>query len=307
MSGVGYPTRKEPGRPPPRQTFAAQLWEFVGYPDDETIERRRILYAIVALRLGFGLFFLLRGGVVVFGSAPAAFAVRLGNPASLGLGTVATDTILFIVGCSEIGIGLLLIAGAFTRVSAVVGTVLLAVALAIGQFDLPLRCLAACEDALLAGLFRQETARNALLLLICGLFPIVLSGSPFLGADRAIDKLEEEERDRAPAVLPQEAWIIPPLLRLGLALTLGWYALAHWQAGGLVALLLALLFLIGLGLRVVVVLLLLGWAGLLLLVFQRIPGIEWLAVLGIAGALLCTGAGRWSVDALIAKRLHRAI
>ena len=213
----------------PLRTF---LWEYLGHPDDETPERRRILYAIVVLRLGFALLFLLRGWSAVFATPPDAFATRLGDPARLGLSGAAVDTTLFILGCTELGIGALLLFGAFTRVSAVIGMILTACFLILGDrssFDLCARPESrtfsnACgRDSAWLGDVPTLLAALAVIYL-AGLLVIVIAGSPFLSADRALDKLEEEERDRAPAVLPRLAERSETILRAGLLIAGVWLA-----------------------------------------------------------------------------------
>lgn len=301
----------------------AILWEYLGHPDDETPERRRILYAIVALRLGLGLLFLLRGWGAVFATTPAGFAARLGDPAWWGLGgATVRDQTLFILGCTELMIGVFLIAGVFTRVSAVTGAVLLALAVVAGDHLLfgpsgdPSAARASWQP------YRDPVATGAALAALGGLLPLILCGSPFLSADRFLDKVEEEERDRAPAVLPGLATLAPLLVRAGLAAGLlwatagilratggGWRALAP----GLAALAVAAPILGGL--------LLAGWAtraagvlaggtlaGLVLLIFGpgRVGGGDalWLGLGPIAagGALAVTGGGRLSLDRRRAAR-----
>ena len=229
----------------PLRTF---LWEYLGYPEDETAERRRILYAIVVLRLGFGLFFLLYGWGAVFGASAEAMAVRLGDPARLGLSGAAADTTLFILGCTELGIGALLLFGAFTRVSAVTGTLLLLLYLLLGD-----RSLFAAQAvgspggvmALVAGL---------LLLYVAGLVVLVIAGSPFLSADRALDKLEEEERDRAPAVLPRLAERSSWIMRAGGLVAFVWVIVARppveLPAGTITSDLFTIMCLLSLGLSI---------------------------------------------------------
>jgi uncharacterized membrane protein YphA (DoxX/SURF4 family) len=205
---------------PPRATFREALWEYLGHPADETPERRRILYAIVILRLGLGLMFLLRGWSAVFATPPDAFATRLGDPARWGLGGLATDTILFILGCTELGVGLLLIVGAFTRVSAVMGSLLLVAYLICGNFTSldPCAQRTHCRTAFVY-LDRLPLFMTALFcIFLGGLAVIVVSGSPFLSADRALDKLEEEERDHAPATLPTVSRFSIIFLRAGIAI-----------------------------------------------------------------------------------------
>jgi uncharacterized membrane protein YphA (DoxX/SURF4 family) len=286
---------------PPRASFREALWEYLGHPADETPERRRILYAIVILRLGLGLMFLLRGWSAIFATPPDAFAVRLGDPARWGLGGLATDTTLFILGCTELGVGLLLIFGAFTRVSAVTGMLLLSLAFAFGQFRPDLACTDVCSDSPLRGFFRNWRDHAALLMMIGGLVPIIVCGSPFLSADRALDKLEEEERDRAPATLPRVAVATPLALRLGFAAALIFVGL-HWLVLGRswlffgMAAAPAIPLLLGIGGRAGVV-----PAGCLVVVAaveEIARGITLntaglvLAIVAVLGALLTTGAGR---------------
>ncbi|HEY8598142.1 MAG TPA: DoxX family membrane protein [Thermomicrobiales bacterium] len=197
--------------PHPGTTFRERLWEYLGQPDEETPERRRLLYAIVALRFGLGLLFLLRGWEGVFVSSADSFAARLGDPGRWGLSGLATDTVLFILGCTELGIGALLIFGAFTRVSAVTGTVLATLYLGFGQFAATASC--PYPGGCIRSPFDDVVERSSLIFVIGGLLVLVFCGSPFLGADRALDKLEEEERDRAPARLPRLAMMTPLFLR----------------------------------------------------------------------------------------------
>lgn len=204
-----------PGRPAtshPTTTFRERLWEYLGQPDEETPERRRLLYGIVVLRLGLGLLFLLRGWEGVFASSAASFAARLGDPGRWGLSGLATDTVLFILGCTELGIGLLLIFGAFTRVSAVTGTVLATLYFIFGQFAATASC--PYPGGCTRSPFDDVVERSSLIFVAGGLLVLVFCGSPFLGADRALDKLEEEERDRAPARLPRLAMMTPLFLRV---------------------------------------------------------------------------------------------
>lgn len=197
---------------PSGTVFRERLWEYLGQPDEETPERRRLLYAIVALRLGLGLLFLLRGWEGVFASSLTSFAARLGAPGWWGLSGLATDTVLFILGCTELGIGPLLIFGAFTRVSAVTGLVLATFYLIFGQFAATAQC--PYPSGCTRSPFDDLVERSSLIFVIGGLLVLVFCGSPFLGADRALDKLEEEERDRAPARLPRLAMMTPLFLRL---------------------------------------------------------------------------------------------
>jgi len=210
MTAGGHP--QGPATPPPTTTFRERLWEYLGQPDEETPERRRLLYGIVVLRLGLGLLFLLRGWEGVFASSAASFATRLGDPGRWGLSGVATDTVLFILGCTELGIGALLIFGAFTRVSAVTGTVLAILYFIFGQFVATASC--PYPSGCTRSPFDDVVERSSLIFVIGGLLVLVFCGSPFLGADRALDKLEEEERDRAPARLPRLAMMTPLFLRV---------------------------------------------------------------------------------------------
>lgn len=211
----------------------ALLWEYLGHPDDETPERRRVLYAIVALRLGLGPMFLLRGWDAAFASTPIAFAVRLGDPARWGLGDTARDQILFILGCTELLVGLFLLVGVFTRVSAVTGGVLLSLTIIGGDNFLYHPCnnpLALCASW---PLYRDSVAVGAALVALGGLAPLILCGSPFLSADRFLDKVEEEERDHAPARLPDLAVLAPLLLRIGMVVGLLWSTLSIARIDGL--------------------------------------------------------------------------
>lgn len=304
----------------------AILWEYLGHPDDETPERRRILYAIVALRLGLGLLFLLRGWGAVFATTPAGFAARLGDPAWWGLGDATVrDQTLFILGCTELMIGVFLIAGVFTRVSAVTGAVLLALAVVAGDHVLfgpsgdPSAARASWQP------YRDPVATGAALAALGGLLPLILCGSPFLSADRFLDKVEEEERDRAPAVLPGLATLAPLLVRAGLAAGLLWATAgilrATGGAGGGGRALDPLLAVLPVAAPALGGLLLAGWAtraagvlagGLLtilvLLIFGpgRAAGGDalWLGLGPIAagGALAVTGGGRLSFDRRRAAR-----
>lgn len=304
--------------------FRTFLWEYLGHPDEETPERRRILYAIVVLRLGFALLFLLRGWSAVFATPPDAFATRLGDPARLGLGGTAVDTILFIVGCTELGIGALLFFGAFTRVSAVTGLVLALLSLVLGQ-----RRLFPPPQAELAARYLYEWWPDtgaalcvaSLIGLICGLALIVICGAPFLSADRALDKLEEEERDRAPAKLPSLAAATPLLLRLGLTGAVWWYVLWDYRQGSVVPPFVLLIYL------VIGVLLLLGvwtrWVAIPFALFGVLGvmggsvawrDLEWLlpAIPTVAIALMIAGpgslrVGQWSFrDAVAATEAREA-
>jgi uncharacterized membrane protein YphA (DoxX/SURF4 family) len=266
---------------PFRRGFNRQLplWEYVGYPDDETPERRRLLYAIVVLRLGLGLLLLLRGGSAVFLPAPDGFTMRLGDPARWGFSPATSDLALFLLGCTEIAAGALLLCGAFTRVSAVTGTVLCCLYLALGR---------GLTGAALIGLCAA----------IGGLLIPVICGSPFLGADRALDKLEEEERDRAPAVLPRRADVTPLFARLGLAAGLagwGWGYQTRWF--GVLGLVLALALVLGWRTRVVALVALLAGTAIALGWHGEETGVWFfLAPLAVGGALLVAGGGQWSLD-----------
>lgn len=218
---------------PNRVTFRAMLWEYLGYPDDEMPERRRILYAIVILRLGLGLIFLLRGWSAVFATSGETMAMRLGDPARHGLHGAAADTALFLLGCTEIAVGVLLVAGAFTRVSAATGGVLGLIYVLLGTPP---------EGA-------GPVTNAALITLLGGLVFVVVCGSPFLSADRALDKLEEEERDRAPAVLTRHAPALPLMLRLGLAGGLAYFGLRPPLPASIVASAIALALLAGVAVR----------------------------------------------------------
>lgn len=317
--------QKTPAAPPAPSTFRERLWEYLGQPDEETPERRRLLYAIVVLRLGLGALFLLRGWEGVLASSAASFATRLGEPARWGLGGLATETVLFILGCTELGIGLLLIFGAFTRVSAVTGTVLAAFYVAFGEFGATARCAYPAQGCA-RSFFDNSVERSAWLLASGGLLVLVCCGSPFLGADRALDKLEEEERDRAPAVLPRRAMMTPLFLRAGLVLAL--LLLAAYGSGlgarpeGLVVapsilpiapsgIFLALLLILGFGWRIVVVLgvayLTLGYTAALGTNQISPPGILWfLAPLTVATALFIAGPGLWRSVAPEQQAAHRA-
>ena len=264
------------------------LWEYLGYPDDETPERRRLLYALVVLRLGLGLLFLLRGLGAIFFPAPDAFTMRLGDTARWGFSPATTDLVLFLLGCTEVAAGVLLLGGAFTRVSAVTGTVLCCLYLVLGR-DL--------TGAALVGLC---VAGGGLLI------PVVC-GSPFLGADRALDKLEEEERDRAPATLPQRAMVTPLFARLGLATGLalwGWGDQERWV--GVLCLILAAALVLGWRTRIAAlfallagVIIALGWHG------EETNAWFFLAPLAVGGALLVSGGGQLSVDARLQSQRAR--
>ncbi len=322
---TGGEGRKPSAAPPARGTFRARLWEYLGQPDEETPERRRLLYAIIVLRLGLGSLLLLRGWEGTFTSSAASFATRLGEPSRWGLDGLAIDTVLFILGCTELGIGLLLIFGAFTRVSAVTGTILAALYVAFGQFGATARCPYPAQGCART-FFDNSVERSAWLLAGGGLLVLVCCGSPFLGADRALDKLEEEERDRAPAVLPRRAMMTPLFLRAGLVLAL--LLLAAYGSGlgarpdgaavetaalppAPSGLFLALLLILGFGWRIVVVLgvayLTLGYTTALSTGQVSPPGPFWfVAPLTIATALFIAGPGVWRVEASTGRRERRA-
>lgn len=274
----------------------ATLWQYLGHPDEEPPERRRILYAIVVLRLGLGALFLLRGWGAVFAPAPDAFAARLGDPARWGLGGEALrDQVLFLLGCTELAVGALLLAGAFTRVSAVTGSVLLLLAIGLGDY---------------ADAGRDAVATGAALACLGGLALVVLCGSPFFSADRFLDKVEEEERDRAPAVLPRLAAMTPLLPRLGAGAGLLWLATRdalRWPffAGMVVLVLLGLLLVAGLATRVSGPL---GGGLLALLAGSTFTGGERagfiVGLLAVAGALALIGGGRLGLD--YQRRVRRA-
>ena len=261
----------------------AVLWAYLGHPDDEPPARRRILYGILALRLGLGLCFAARGWVAIFAAPGDALASRLGDVGQLGLtGALAADTVLFLLGCTELAAGVLLLAGAFSRVSAVTGSILLLLYLARGA--------------------REPFVVAAMLASLGGLLVVVLCGSPFMSADRFLDKVEEEERDRAPAVLPAIGTLTPLFPRLGLAAGMLVVAIELWRrddragVGAFAGAALALALALGLGTR---------WTGPL--------GAAWLTVLaalsfgrdaawllaigGVGTSLLLTGGGTITLGA----------
>jgi uncharacterized membrane protein YphA (DoxX/SURF4 family) len=311
------PTSEPPAvRQSQRLTFRALLWEYLGHPADETPERRRILYAIVILRLGLGLMFLLRGWSAVFAAPPDAFATRLGDPARFGLSGLAADTTLFILGCTELGIGVLLIAGAFTRVSAVTGGVLAILYLIFGNHQIRGFCdwtehptgamQFFCQGDVSRGglgewlvvrvseLIWLTSINPALLTIIGGLALLTFNGSPFLSADRALDKVEEEERDRAPALLPGQSTASPLFMRIGIAAGIVWYVL-QGVAIDLPLSIIAGLLLLGIGTRILALGALIG--GLLCLVpiysfaDSHFAIANAIGALSIALALTITGAG----------------
>ena len=303
--------------PRPHQIpFRTFLWEYLGHPDDETPERRRILYAIVVLRLGFALLFLLRGWSAVFAAPSDAFATRLGDPARLGLSGAAVDTTLFILGCTELGIGALLLFGAFTRVSAVTGMALATLYLLLG--DSSLLDLAASRNPGLPENFRQTMLWNvqamvaaSLLAALFGLSILAIGGSPFLSADRALDKLEEEERDRPPAVLPRLAHATPLILGIGLAIALWWRLLwGYWSdperlvVAIVVAVLIAISFVLGFAVRPFAAVVILWIAVLSFSGLFSWQASDWLlpAIPTVAAALVITGP--WSNS--IGRRFFRS-
>src|SRR5205823_7651889 len=115
--------------------------------------------------LGLGLNFMLRGAGAIFAAPADALASRLGDVAAFGLSSpAARDLTLFVLGCAELGVGALLLAGAFSRVSAVTGSLLLLLYLARGDHA--------------PGVVGTSLAA------LGGLLVVVLCGSPFLSADR---------------------------------------------------------------------------------------------------------------------------
>lgn len=272
----------------------ALLWEYLGHPADEPRERRRVLYGLVALRLGLGLSFALRGWGALFAAPSGALASRLGDLGALGLASgPGADMALFVFGCTEVLVGLFFVFGAFSRLAASVAGVLLALYLVRGVHA-PL--VVAGQLALLGG---------ALVAVVCG--------GPFLSADRFLDKVEEEERDRAPAVLPAAGTLTPLFPRLGLAAGLVWLA-ASVAGGGLskiapgaaslalvtLAAALAVPLLAGVWTRVAGPLGAVVLAALCLATGQGailVPGL-----LGVAVSLAITGAGAASVAALRGSR-----
>jgi uncharacterized membrane protein YphA (DoxX/SURF4 family) len=264
----------------------ATLWEYLGHPDDEPPERRRILYAIVILRLGLGLLFLTRGWGAIVAPAPDAVAARLGDPARWGLGgEPLRDQALFLLGCTELGVGALLLAGAFTRVSAVTGSVLLLLLLLFGA--------------------RDAGAAGAALAALGGLLLVVLCGSPFLSADRFLDKVEEEERDRAPVTLPRPATATPLLPRLGVAGGLLWLAVRDAPALPLPSLMAPALAILAATVAAGLATRLVGPLGGGLLALLAGGDSAWwpLGPLAVAGALALTGGGRLSLDRLWDRRV----
>lgn len=184
-----------------RDVRRAVIWAYIGHPADETTARRNVLYAIVVLRIGLGVTFLLLGTEAVFGSSTTAFAARLGAPDRWGLDApLAGEMAAFILGCTELLIGAFQLAGAFTRLTAATGIVLSMAYLVLGS--------------------RAGSAGATYPTIIGGLALIVSCGSPFLSVDRFLDKVEEEERDRAPVTLPASATAAPLAPRLGLAASL---------------------------------------------------------------------------------------
>lgn len=292
----------------------ALLWEYLGHPDDETPERRRVLYAIVVLRVGLGLLFLLRGWVAVFASTPEGFAIRLGDPALWGLGgDAARDQALFILGCTELLVGLFLVVGVFTRVSAVTGGVLLLLYLLAGADPVldpttvpGYLCIDRCppHSSPVAGAITD----SAMLAGAGGLLLLVVCGSPFLSADRFLDKVEEEERDRLPAVLPHAARWTPLFLRLGLAAGSFWLMLHPSGPGWM------LVVMVSGGLSLPPLLLgaftrcagPLAAGAIALLAGLALPGGEALALaaaaVAVGAALALTGGGHFSVDHYRASR-----
>lgn len=262
----------------------AVLWSYLGHPDDEPPARRRILYGILALRIGLGLCFAARGWVAIFAAPGDALASRLGDVGQLGLtSALAADTVLFLLGCTELAAGVLLLAGAFSRVSAVTGSVLLLLYLARGA--------------------RDPLVVATILASLGGLLVVVLCGSPFMSADRFLDKVEEEERDRAPAVLPAIGTLTPLFPRLGLAAGMLVVAIELWRrgdradVGAFAGAPLALALALGLVTR---------WTGPLSAAWLAVVAAlssggdtAWLlAIGGVGTALLLTGAGTVGFDAV---------
>lgn len=187
----------------------AVLWAYIGHPEAETPARRRVLYAIVVLRAGLGAAFLILGWTAVFAASREAFAARLGDASRWGLSApLAADMALFMLGCTELLVGALQIVGAFTRLTASTGLVLLTAYFALGA-----------HTALAASAFPS---------LMGGLIFLIVCGSPFLSVDRFLDKVEEEERDRAPVALPAVAVSAALAPRLGVAISL---LLISWSVG----------------------------------------------------------------------------
>lgn len=184
-----------------RNVRRQDLWAYIGHPAEETPARRGVLYAIVVLRIGLGATFLLLGREAVFGSPSGAFAARLGSTGRWGLESpLAADMAAFILGCTELLVGAFQLLGAFTRLTAATGIVLSAAYLVLGS--------------------RAGLAGAAYPAIIGSLVLVVVCGSPFLSVDRFLDKVEEEERDRAPVALPGTATAAPLAPRLGLAASL---------------------------------------------------------------------------------------
>ncbi len=277
----------------------ATLWEYLGHPDAEPPERRRILYALVALRVGLGLMFLPRGWSAVFRPSLEGFASRLGDPAMWGLGNATTrDLVLFLLGCTELMVGIFLIVGVFSRVSAVTGGVLILLSIPLADHAIPCaQPQPVCDNE---SFYRDVFTQSASLAALGGLLMVVLCGSPFLSADRFLDKVEEEERDRVPAVLPHPAVSTPILPRLTLAAALIWAACGHGQWSSPLAVSSAVFApLLVLGLAT-------GWiallGGLLLAVYVRLTlsgsDAVWLLLgpLTAGAALALSGGGRLSLD-----------
>lgn len=188
------------------------LWAYIGHPAEETTARRNVLYAIVVLRVGVAATFLLLGSEAVFRASSVTFTSRLGAPDRWGLNSpIAGDMASFILGCTELLVGAFQLVGAFTRLTAATGMILSTVYMVVGNW---------------AGL-----AGAAYPSIIGGLVLIVVCGSPFLSVDRFLDKVEEEERDRAPVTLPAPATAVPLAPRLGLAASLLLLAWASSDAG----------------------------------------------------------------------------
>lgn len=193
-----------------RDMRRADFWAYIGHPAEETAARRNVLYAIVTLRIGLGATFLLLGREAVFGASSTTFAARLGAPDRWGLESpIAGDMASFILGCTELSIGAFQLVGAFTRLTAATGVVLSTAYMVLGS--------------------RAGLAGAGYPAIIGGLAMVVVCGSPFLSVDRFLDKVEEEERDRAPVTLPEAATAAALAPRLGLAASL---LLLAWRSGG---------------------------------------------------------------------------
>lgn len=213
----------------------AELWDYIGHPETETPDRRQVLYAIVVLRTGLGAALLILGWTAIFAASRESFAARLGDASRWGLpAPLGTDMVLFMLGCTELLVGAFQILGAFTRLTASMGLVLISAYFALGT-----------HPALGASAYPS---------LMGGLILLIVCGSPFLSVDRFLDKVEEEERDRAPVMLPASAVYSALAPRLGVAaslLVLAWSEGARADRDGVVyAGIAALLGALGLALAV---------------------------------------------------------